>query len=647
MYNYMSNIFLYIYFRMNTIEETYKKLTDRQHVLLRPGTYIGSITNTTDNIYVLNNDTHKFEIHELTYNPAFQKLFDEILSNSIDEYKRNHKITTIEVTCNDKTISVKDDGGIPIEFHKTENVYIPELIFTNLRAGSNFNDGESRTVIGTNGLGASLTNIFSKEFNVETADGKSIFKQTCLNNMQTICNAVISKKKNKGYTIITYTPDVERFGMHCIDVDNVSMIQKRCIDAAATNPGLKIIYNNTTYQFKSFADYIKMHPIDDDVLFIESPNNDWTIGFGISNDGFQHCSFVNSEYTKDGGNHEEYILNQLINELRTKIKKKYKIDAKPNEIKNHLFLFINCTIINPAFNSQTKEKLITEIKNFGTSCVLSQKIINSVFKSEIIQHLIDWVQQKQIADEKAELRKINKSSINVTHIPKLIDAKCSNKNDRLNCELFITEGLSASASFRKFRNASKQGCFLLRGKILNVADEPIKNIIKNEELIQLMQSIGLSIGDTTINKNNLRYGKIYINTDADADGDAIAALLINFFYMFFPQLFEYNMIYRVNTPIVTVYNKKDKKKEHPINFYNQSDYDAWDEEHTNIGDISKYSINYKKGLAALEDNESKMMIQQTNLTQITIDDVSKESLQIWFSKDTVDKRKDLLLDSGC
>lgn len=476
------------------IEEKYQKLTDIEHVLLRPFMYIGSISLHTEEQYLY--DGEKIWSQEVTYNPGFIKLFDEIISNSVDEHRRNPKLNEIKVEIDlaSSTIRVLDNGGIPVEKHKVHKEWIPEMIFSNLKAGSNFDDTEKRTVAGTNGVGASLTNIFSKRFAISTCDGKNKFEQEFTNNMQKRSKAVISPAK-RGFTQIVYQPDLERFKMTCIDESTYFMLFKRCLDVIACNPKLTLKFVKTnegqswehTIRFKSFEEYIKLYTSD----FQYEESKDWKIGFAKSEKGFTTVSFVNSVHTKDGGTHVEYIVNQLISQLREMIKKKHKVEVKPSDIRQHMTVFIDCTVFNSAFSSQTKEKLITEIKEFGTSHEVSDKLAKAVFKSEIIQSVLDWVEKKALAQERAELRKLN-NNLDKTKIPKLIDAQ--KKGDREQCTLGLFEGMSALSAIRKFRDTQLQGAFPLKGKFINVSEMKSSEIIKNDEAVQLMASLGLKLG---------------------------------------------------------------------------------------------------------------------------------------------------------
>jgi DNA topoisomerase-2 len=316
------------------IAQTYRVLDEVEHVLQRPGMYIGSTKPHTGSAWILTDGVYEKE--EVTYNPGFLKLFDEIVSNSVDEHKRSGKIDTIKVTVVDNAISIWDNGGIPVVEHPEHKTWVPELIFANLRAGSNFNDDEDRTVAGTNGVGASLVNIFSTKFSVHTCDGKKKFLQVFTDNMGKRSKPKIEASP-KGFTEITYEPDFKRFGMEKVDDAHRKLMRKRIIDIAAANPGLRLEFNGEKFRFKTFKEYVDLYTPDS----IWEKSKDWEISVGVSKDGYQAVSFVNSIETKDGGTHEQYILSQLIEYLRAMIKKKHKVEVKPSEIKNHMFLFIN------------------------------------------------------------------------------------------------------------------------------------------------------------------------------------------------------------------------------------------------------------------------------------------------------------------
>ena len=437
---------------MKKIEDKYKVLDQISHVLLRPQTYVGSNKPHTTVKWIISED--KMVQKELTYIPSFIKIFDEVITNSVDESKRNKKLNRIDVNIDQKNnlISIKDNGGIPCVIHKEIKKYVPEVIFGTLMSGSNYDDSEKRDVAGLNGLGSKLTNIFSKKFIVSTCDGDNHFYQEFTDNMRSRTKPKISPSK-KNHTEISYIPDLEKFGILNIDDDHFKIIEKRVYDIAACNTHLKVYFNGNHVNLKTFEDYIKLYC--NDYFFEQSKDKSWSIGISPSNNGFQQVSFVNSTETYDGGTHVDYILNQIIVQLREFFLKKHKVDVKPSELKNHMFLFLNSTIINPAFSSQTKEKLITESKEFGNSFEVSNKLIQSILKSEIVQSVLDWIQQKKTAEENKAARDLNKT-LSKLKVDKLIDAK---GKDRWKCSLSIFEGDSAAAAFRKYRDPNSQGAF--------------------------------------------------------------------------------------------------------------------------------------------------------------------------------------------
>ena len=610
-----------------SIDKKYQKLDDISHVIARPGMYIGSIKPHIATKWVLDND--KMVQQELTYNPGFLKIFDEIITNSVDESKRTgSKLTTVKVTIKDNTISIWDNGGIPVVKHTEHNEWIPEMIFSNLKSGSNFDDTEERSWAGTNGVGSTLTNIYSNEFIISTCDGKNHFYQTYKNNMRDRVDAIIKKSKS-AHTEITFKPDFEKFGLDGIDEDHFKMIQKRIYDLAACNTHLKIYFNNDLVNLNSFEDYIKLYVTE--YFYETNKDKTWSIAIALSENGFQQISFANSTETYDGGTHVDYIMNQIVVELREFFVKKHKVDIKPSELKSHMFLFLDSTVINPSFSSQTKEKLITEVKDFGCTFEVSKKLTQLILKSEIVNSILDWIQQKKSADDNKLQRELNKK-LSKIKVEKLIDAK---GKDRWKCSLGLFEGDSASGAFRKYRSPETMGAFSLKGKFINVSEITNQKLIQNTEAVNLMAAIGLKLGQQ-IELKHLRYGKILFYTDADVDGNSISALLINFFYKYWPEIFDRGMIYKVETPIVVAVPKSKKIKK--ILFYTQTEYNEWADKN----DLKNFEIKYKKGLAALVDDEYQDIINNPRMTKISKDEISTEYLDIWFGKNA-DLRKTELL----
>lgn len=612
-----------------SIEKKYQKLDDIDHILKRSGMYVGSIKSNVSDQWLLNEN--KFIKKQITYNPAFIKIFDEILINSIDESKRSKsKLNVIKIEINKDYISVRDNGGIEVVKHKDYNEWIPEMIFSNLKAGSNFDDNQDRVVAGTNGVGSVLTNVFSKKFIVSTCDGKKSFYQEFSNNMRDRKEPIIKSSKTN-HTEIKYTPDYEKFGLDELNDEHLKIIEKRVYDIAACNSKLKIYFNGSLVDISSFDNYIKLYT--DSYIIDSNKEKNWIIGISDSDNGFQQVSFVNSIETYDGGTHVDYILNQIIVYVKEFMVKKHKIDLKPSEIKNHIFLFLNSTVINPSFSSQTKEKLITESKAFGIQFELTEKFKKDILKSEIINRILDWNSKKLEANDAKLTRDLNKS-LSKIKVDKLIDAK---GKIRTKCVLGIYEGDSAIGSFRKYRNPETMGAFPLKGKFTNVTDVSKSKLSQNDEVIGLMAAIGLKFGEK-VDRNKLRYGRIYLVTDQDFDGYSIASLLLNFFNTFWPELFEYEMIYKIDTPLLVATSKVKKNEEYKI--YSIDEFNEW----LIKNDVNKYNISYKKGLSALSEDNYNDMVNNPKLTLIKKSDICDEKLYIWFGNNSELRKKELLVD---
>ena len=305
---------------------------------------------------------------------------------------------TLKVSINveEGTISVYNNGrGIPIEIHSKEKIYIPEMIFGHLLSSSNYDDDEKKLTGGRNGYGAKLTNIYSHEFTVETADKSTLqkYKQTWTENMSKCGKAKITKNsKGEEYTRITFRPDLARFNMESIDEDTVSLLKRRVYDMAGTVKDVKVFLNDERLKIKNFKQYVDMYVSSaqeavaektggaaqpKQAIIYEQISPRWEIAYTLTTEGsFQQVSFANSIATTKGGTHVELIANQLTKNLITSISKKNKAAAvKPAQIRSHMWLFVNALIENPAFDSQTKEHMTLPSSKFGSKPTISEDFI--------------------------------------------------------------------------------------------------------------------------------------------------------------------------------------------------------------------------------------------------------------------------------
>ena len=510
-----------------TIEDRYKKLSHREHVLQRSDTYIGSTNSELQERFIVSDLDNLININIerklINYNAGFLKIFDEVLSNSSDHFLRTGKVKYIKINISDDHISVENDGpGIPIEMHKEHKIYVPELIFGHLLTGENYDDDDERAGVGRNGYGAKLCNIFSTKFIVETADKKNTYYQEFTDNLETIHKPIIKKSK-KEFTKITFYPDFKRFGMEKITDNDKKILLKRIIDIAVYTK-IKVYYNDVLIPIKKFDDYVNMHVKNDSEMFYEKLSDSWEVAISSTNiDEFQQVSLVNGVTTYQGGTHVNFITNQIVKELKTQLEKKHKkVSIKENDIKSKLFIFLNSQVINPEFDTQSKETLKTRLTNKHIGDIqVSNKLIKQIMNSEIIEDIMNYIQIK----ERAELKKLNKGKKNKVKIRKLDDANFAGSSKSNDCTIFLAEGDSASSTVvTGFASTGRDlfGVFPLKGKPLNVRKSSMKKILDNDEIKHIISALGLEFGKKYIDLSDLRYGRVVFAGDADClDGETI------------------------------------------------------------------------------------------------------------------------------
>ncbi len=643
------------------LADSIKVLKGLDAVRKRPGMYIGDTDDGTG-------------LHHMVY---------EVVDNSIDEALAGHcKNISIRIN-SDGTITVSDDGrGIPVDIHKTEKKSAAEVIMTQLHAGGKFDHDSYKVSGGLHGVGVSVVNALSEKLELEiNRDGKKYFIEFINGNARSPLKE-IGKSKQSG-TKITFLPSKEIFSSIKF---SSNILIKRMRELAFLNKGIKIIFTDSSLkkekvsEFKfdggviEFVDFLdekreKLQNKNGNDLFrkpiyIEGKKNNieiecslkWNAGYGE-----EIFPYTNNIYQKDGGTHLlgfRSALTRVVNKYANEhnLLKKNKLAISGDDIKEGLTCVLSTKIPDPKFSSQTKDKLVSSEVRMIVETVVNEKLStwfdqNPTITKIILAKIIQAAMARDVA-RKARENVRRKGALELSGLPgKLADCQIGKQDGT---ELFIVEGDSAGGSAKQGRNRSNQAVLPLRGKILNTYVEDltvIKNgngngsdkrtkalskMISSNEIVTLINALGLDPKAEEIDLKDLRYGKIIIMTDADVDGSHIRALLLTFFNNEpFNKLIENGHIYLAQPPLFKI-NKGTK------GIYIKDEKELEDYILNNNKEIKKIKKGTKEFSKALDLEKSKMNIQRfkglgemnpEELWSTTLDPKTRNLLQVQYSKD--------------
>ena len=638
--------------------DSIKVLKGLEAVRKRPGMYIGDTDDGTG-------------LHHMVY---------EVVDNSIDEALAGHCNNIIVDINDDDSITVQDDGrGIPVDVHKGEKKSAAEVIMTQLHAGGKFDHESYKVSGGLHGVGVSVVNALSEKLNLFIdRDGKKHFIE--FNNGDAKAPLkVIGKSKSTG-TKINFLPSKDIFSSTKF---SFVILQKRMRELAFLNKGIKISLNDLTQkkhrnlefkfnggiiEFVSFLDEKReklKNKNDNDLfkkpIYIEGIKNKIEVQCSLKwNADYNEdvYPYTNNIYQKDGGTHLlgfRNALTRVINKYASEqnLLKKNKVSLSGDDIKEGLTCVLSVKIPDPKFSSQTKDKLVSsEIRNI-VETIISEKLStwfdqNPSISKIILTKIIQAAVARDVA-KKARENVRRKGALELTGLPgKLAD--CQNSKQE-GTELFIVEGDSAGGSAKQGRNRENQAVLPLRGKILNTFTEIngtkkngnsndlrtkiLSKMISSNEIITLINALGLDPKNEEIDLKNLRYGKIIIMTDADVDGSHIRALLLTFFNNKpFNKLIEQGHVYLAQPPLFKInkgskgiYIKNEKELENYI-VKNSKDLKKLNkgskayEKYIQI-EKSKLNIQRFKGLGEMNPDE---------LWNTTLNPETRNLLQVQYSK---------------
>ena len=663
-----------------------KVLKGLEAVRKRPGMYIGDTDDGTG-------------LHHMVY---------EVVDNSIDEALAGY-CKKIEVSINpDGSITVEDDGrGIPVDIHKEEKKSAAEVIMTQLHAGGKFDHDSYKVSGGLHGVGVSVVNALSQKLELYIErDNKKYFVEFKNGETKTPLK-IIGRSKNTG-TKINFLPSKEIFSSTKF---SFSIIQKRMRELAFLNKGIKIILNDLTQkkikslefkydgginQFVEFLDEKRerlKNKSENDLfkkpIYIEGIKNNVDVQCSLKwNAGYNEdvYPYTNNIFQKDGGTHLlgfRSALTRVINKYASEqnLLKKNKVVLSGDDVKEGLTCVLSVKIPDPKFSSQTKDKLVSsEVRNIVEGIVNEKLSIWFDQNPSVSKIILTKIIQAAVARDVAKRARENvrrKGALELTGLPgKLAD--CQNSKQE-GTELFIVEGDSAGGSAKQGRNREFQAVLPLRGKILNTFTEfngskkngsqsdhrtkSLSKMISSNEIVTLINALGLDPKVEEIDLKDLRYGKIIIMTDADVDGSHIRALLLTFFNNYpFNKLIENGHVYLAQPPLFKI-NKGSK------GIYIKDEKDLENYIIKNSKDLKKVNKNSKEFQKYIQFEKSKLNIQRfkglgemnpEELWNTTLNPETRNLLQVQYSKNLqkdqnliqtlmgndVASRKDFIVDNA-
>ena len=643
--------------------DSIKVLKGLEAVRKRPGMYIGDTDDGTG-------------LHHMVY---------EVVDNSIDESLAGY-CSNIDVAINnDGTITVSDDGrGIPVDIHKGEKISAAEVIMTQLHAGGKFDHDSYKVSGGLHGVGVSVVNALSEKLQLEINRNQKKYFIEFNNGEAKAPLKVIGKSKETG-TQITFLPSKDIFSSIKF---NSNILLKRMRELAFLNKGLKITFTDArdkkgkTLEFKfdggviEFVNFLDLkrekllnkngNDLFKKPIYIEGKKNNIELECSLKwNAGYSEDIFpyTNNIHQKDGGTHLlgfRSALTRVINKYANEnnLLKKNKLAISGDDIKEGLTCILSAKIPDPKFSSQTKDKLVSSEVRMIVETIINEKLSiwfdqNPSIAKIILSKIIQAAMARDVA-RKARESVRRKGALELSGLPgKLADCQIGKQDGT---ELFIVEGDSAGGSAKQGRNRVNQAVLPLRGKILNTYVEDLKirkngnsngngsdqrtkalsKMISSNEIVTLINALGLDPKVEEIDEKDIRYGKIIIMTDADVDGSHIRALLLTFFNNKpFNKLIEKGYLYLAQPPLFKI-NKGSK------GIYIKDEKELEDYIINNNKELKKFKRGSKEYFKGLEIEKSKMNIQRfkglgemnpEELWNTTLDPKTRNLLQVQYSKD--------------
>ena len=592
----------------NYDESKIKTLSSLEHIRKRTGMYIGRIgdgSHYDDGIYIL---------------------LKEVVDNAIDEFIMGYG-NKVEISLDDKTFSVRDYGrGIPLG-------KVLDCV-SRINTGAKYNDDVFQFSVGLNGVGTKAVNALSADFTVQSFRGG---QYVCADFKQ---GDLVKQKKGKAPnepdgTLVRFEADPEIFTSYTIKEE---LVRRRLRLYAYLNAGLSIYYNDDLFYSEGGLKDLVDEDVEDEAIYPVMHFRDKTMELALTHTqrySETYFSFVNGQFTSDGGTHLSAFREGILKAFNEYAKKRY--DGE--DVRESIVGAVAIRLKEPVFESQTKNKLgNTEIRSDLVNRV-RETVIDLLHRNQdSADRAIEKIEATQkMRKELQSIKKMarEKSKATSLRIPQLKDCKIHYNHKKQRGEesmIFITEGQSAAGSLTSCRNVSTQAVFTLKGKPLNVCNLKLDAIYKNDELFNLMRS--LNIEDSI---DGLRYNKVILATDADVDGLHIRNLLLTFFLKFFENLVINEHVYILETPLFRVRNKKQT-----IYCYSEAERDKAMKKLSRGCEVTRF-----KGLGEISPYEFKNFIgKDMRLTPVEVENhhIISQVLSFYMGKNTQD-RKTYIMDN--
>jgi DNA gyrase/topoisomerase IV subunit B len=614
-----------------------EKLSEFQHARRRTEMYLGSKDPHTQ--VVLEYRSEGPYPTEFTWVPAVFTSFREIFDNAVDEVVAHGHGDRIDISFDPSTYTfvIEDNGrGIPIDFDEGHGRHLATVALCETRAGRNFNDATRGSTRGLNGVGASVVNFVSEYFVADILrDGKHFSQRFEEGGEHVIKKPSIKPQKKKLPTTGTRIEFKlsEQVFKHRILPE--SFLRARIFEAALCYPGLRIYYNGERVSAKSVEKdlFPKRKPI---IFTIEEKgfkSQFWLVPDFFEN-GAEHVhGLVNAIPVFNGGVHIDTFRRNFAAGILTALEgqsKRRRLQPNRSDLVDGMLIYNITQMDAPHFDSQAKTRLINE----GVGKIVTNAMDDPDFYKGVIRRNPEWIERiyercsaRTEKKDAADLARISKKNLRA----KVENLKDASGMDRSKCILFLGEGNSAISGMVEARKADLHGGLPLRGKVLNVFGVPMKDVVQNDTLSKIMTAVGLVPGQR-VNRHVLRYGKVYIATDADEDGHNICALLINFFYTLWPELFDPQkpFLYVFDTPLIIAVKGKERR------YWYSDNYHDFNSEKLGSG----WEITRAKGLAALKKADWIYSLENPKVVPVIDDGSLAESLNLVFNKGRADDRKD-------